>query len=133
MRQILFTGICAVIVVKGIALSSATPSAVIRLSDGRLSFKIADIPDLSEVGGAVRIGNIKGKPIGISRTAANRYVAFELACPHQGSTVVRDENGWACRRHKSQFESGGDLVLGPATTGLKRVPIKVTRGTAVVG
>lgn len=132
-RRTLITGVCAVIALKGIAMATAAPSTVTKLSKGRLSFKVADVPELAEVGGAVRIGNIKGKPVGVSRTAANRYVAFELACPHQGITVVRDENGWVCRKHDSQFEPDGDLVLGPATTGLKRVPIKVTRGTAVVG
>lgn len=132
-RRALFSGVCAAIVLKGIALASAAPSSVTKLSKGRLSFKVADIPELSAVGGAVRIGNVKGKPVGVSRTAVNRYVAFNLACPHQGVTVVRDENGWVCRKHDSQFEPDGDLVLGPATTGLKRVPIKVKRGTAVVG
>ena len=132
-RRALFTGVCALIALKGLALASAAPSAVTKLSKGRLSFKVADIPELSAIGGAVRIGNVKGKPVGVSRTAANRYVAFNLACPHQGVTVVRDENGWVCRKHDSQFETDGDLILGPATTGLRRVPIKVTRGTAIVG
>lgn len=132
-RRALFAGVCAVIALKGITLATAAPSSVTKLSKGRLSFKVADIPELSEVGGAVRIGNVKGKPVGVSRTAANKYVAFNLACPHQGVTVVRDENGWVCRKHDSQFEADGDLVLGPATTGLTRVPLKVTRGVAVVG
>jgi len=38
-----------------------------------------------------------------------------------------------CPAHNSEFEGDGDLVLGPATTGLARVPIKVSRGVATIG
>jgi len=38
-----------------------------------------------------------------------------------------------CNAHNSEFESDGDLVLGPATTGLTKVRIKVSRGIATIG
>jgi Rieske Fe-S protein len=38
-----------------------------------------------------------------------------------------------CEAHNSEFEPDGDLVLGPATTGLVKVPIKVSRGVATIG
>ena len=48
-------------------------------------------------------------------------------------TNDRTEQGWLCNVHLSEFESDGDLQLGPATTGLKKIAIKVSRGVAVVG
>jgi Rieske Fe-S protein len=99
----------------------------------RLSVNLKAVPALSKVGGATRIGTIKGVPVGIARTGTSKYVAFNLRCPHQGITVGRTENGWVCSAHLSEFEADGDLVLGPATTGLARVPIKVSRGVATIG
>jgi len=81
----------------------------------------------------MRIGSIKGVPVGIARVGTNKYTAFNLRCPHQGITVTKTETGWMCPAHNSEFEGDGDLVLGPATTGLARVPIKVSRGVATIG
>jgi len=99
---------------------------------GKLSVRLRDLTALATVGGAARIGSIKGIPVGIARTATNKYVALDLRCPHQGATVDRTEQGWLCNVHLSEFESDGDLQLGPATTGLKKIAIKVSRGVAVV-
>lgn len=83
--------------------------------------------------GATRIGSLKGVLVAITRTGSSKYIAFNLQCPHQGVTVDRNENGWVCSAHLSEFEADGDLVLGPATTGLVRVPIKVRRRVATLG
>jgi Rieske Fe-S protein len=95
--------------------------------------KLKDLPELANVGGAVKIGSIKGVPVAISRTATNKYVALNLLCPHQQYPVERNEQGWVCKSHGSEFESDGDLVIGPATSRLKRVAIKVSRGVATIG
>jgi Rieske Fe-S protein len=104
-----------------------------KLPGGKLSVTLKDLPALSNVGGAMRIGSIKGVPIGIARVGTNKYTAFNLRCPHQGITVSRTQSGWMCNAHNSEFESDGDLVLGPATTGLSKVAIKVSRGVATIG
>jgi Rieske Fe-S protein len=104
-----------------------------KLPGGKLSVKLKDLPELANVGGAVKIGSIKGVPVAISRMATNKYVALNLLCPHQQYPVERKEQGWVCKSHGSEFEADGDLVIGPATTALKRVPIKVSRGVATIG
>jgi Rieske Fe-S protein len=115
------------------ALPASANDAVKKLANGRLSVTLRKIPALSNIGGSVEIGNFKGKPVAISRTGESTYIAFSLSCPHQGVPVEKTDSGWRCEAHGSEFESDGDLVLGPAITRLKRIPIKVTRGTAVVG
>jgi Rieske Fe-S protein len=132
-RRSIFAGVCAVVALGSAQVPAAANAAVKKLPNGRLSVKLADLPALSAVGGAMRIGSIKGVPIGIARIGTNKYTAFNLRCPHQGITVTKTESGWMCNAHNSEFESDGDLVLGPATTGLAKVPIKVSRGVATIG
>lgn len=132
-RRTLFAGACAVLALGGSEVPAAANTAVKKIAGGRLSVDLKAVPALSTVGGATRIGSLKGVPVAIARTGTSKYIAFNLRCPHQGITVSRTETGWVCNAHMSEFEPDGDLVLGPATTGLVRVPIKVSRGTATVG
>lgn len=132
-RRSLFAGACAVIALGGSEVPAAANAVVKKLPGGKLSVKLADLPALSAVGGAMRIGSIKGVPVGIARVGTNKYTAFNLRCPHQGITVTKTESGWMCKAHNSEFENDGDLLLGPATTGLIKVPIKVSRGVATIG
>jgi Rieske Fe-S protein len=132
-RRSLFVGACAILALSGSQVPAAANAAVKKLPGGRLAVDLKAVPALAEVGGATRIGSVKGVPVAIARTGASKYVAFNLKCPHQGVTVTRSENGWVCSAHLSEFEADGDLVLGPATTALARVPIKVSRGVATLG
>jgi Rieske Fe-S protein len=132
-RRSLFAGVCAVVALGGSEIPAAANTAVKKLPGGKLSVKLSALPALSAIGGAMRIGSIKGVPVGIARVGTNKYTAFNLRCPHQGITVTKTENGWMCNAHNSEFELDGDLVLGPATTGLAKVPIKVSRGVATIG
>jgi Rieske Fe-S protein len=54
-------------------------------------------------------------------------------CPHQGVTVIKQEDGWYCDAHGSKFEVDGALNQGPATTGLPSVPVRVSKGIITVG
>ena len=133
-RRALLSGACALLALSGLAAFPASASAEVRkISNGRLSVKLKDIPELSQVGGSVGIGNLKGKPVAITRTGTNSYIAFSLNCPHQGVKVSKKESGWVCDAHGSEFETDGDLVLGPATTRLPRVPLKISKGIATIG
>lgn len=132
-RRALLSGACAVLLMGNSQTPAVANPAIKKLHGGKLSVKLKDLTALATVGGAARIGSIKGIPVGIARTGTNKYVALDLRCPHQGATVDRTEQGWLCNVHLSEFESDGDLQLGPATTGLKKIAIKVSRGVAVVG
>ncbi len=133
-RRALLSGACALIALSGLAAFPTSASAEIRkLGNGRISVKLKSIPELAEVGGSVGVGNVKGKPVAITRTGTSTYIAFSLNCPHQGVKVSRDENGWICDAHGSKFEADGDLVLGPATTRLPRVPMTISKGVATIG
>jgi Rieske Fe-S protein len=133
-RRALLSGVCALLALTGLGAFPTSASAEVRkISNGRLSVKLKSIPELSHVGGSVGIGNVRGKPVAITRTGSNSYVAFSLNCPHQGVKVSKRESGWVCDAHGSEFEADGDLVLGPATTRLPRVPMKISKGIATIG
>ena len=133
-RRSVLSGACALFALSGIgALPAAANDAVKKIANGRLSVQLKKVPELSKVGGSVNIGYVKGSPVAITRTGASSYVAFSLSCPHQGAIVEREGSGWICEAHGSQFKLNGDLVMGPATTRLARIPIKVSRGIATIG
>ncbi len=132
-RRSLLVGACAILALSGAEVPATANAAVKKLPGGRLSVKLKAVPALAKVGGATRIGSVKGVPVAIARTGTTKYIAFNLACPHQGVTVTRNEKGWVCSAHLSEFEPDGNLVLGPATTGLTRVPIKISKNIAIIG
>lgn len=132
-RRTLFAGACAILAMGGAEVPAAANAAVKKLPGGRLSVNLKAVPALGKVGGTTSIGSVKGVPVAIARTGTSKYIAFNLLCPHQEVTVVRNESGWVCNAHGSEFEADGDLVLGPATTGLARVPMKISKGVATLG
>jgi Rieske Fe-S protein len=132
-RRSFIAGVCAVVALGGSELPAAANVAVKKLPGGRLSVDLKAVPALAKVGGAAKIGSVKGVPVALARTGTSKYIAFNLLCPHQGVTVTQNEKGWVCNAHGSEFKADGDLVLGPATTGLARIPVKISKGLAIIG
>lgn len=133
-RRVLLSGACALLALSGLGAFPSSASAEVRKNrNGRLSVKLKRIPELAEIGGSVGVGSIKGKPVAITRTGKSSYIAFSLNCPHQGVKVSKNVNGWVCGAHGSEFEADGSLILGPATTSLPRVPMKISKGIAIIG
>lgn len=132
-RRTFFAGACGIALASIPTLSAEAASAIKKLPNGKLSFRLKDVPALATVGGSTQIGTIKGKPVAVTRTGSSTFVAFTLICPHQGVTVEKNGDTWVCNAHGSQFEANGALVLGPATTGLTKVPVKLSRGQLTVG
>lgn len=132
-RRAFLASACSLAALGLSAMPAAAESSIRKLPDGRLAVRFRQVPTLAAIGSAVRIGSINGTPVGLARTGTTRFKAFSLRCPHQGAVVERDASGWVCPAHGSQFEPDGDLVLGPATTGLDRIPSRVSRGEVIVG
>jgi Rieske Fe-S protein len=132
-RRAMLAATCgALLLGVGFAPPAAASGAVKTLPDGRLAVRVARIPELARVGGAVSVGNSKGVPVAVVRTASG-YRAISLRCPHQGVAVKRDDTGWTCPAHGSEFAPNGALELGPALTGLSGVASTLRKGTLIVG
>ena len=90
---------CALVAVGAAAGPASAATGVTTLPDGRLAVTVRKVPQLARPGGAVRVGAVDGVPVAVARTGARSYVAFSLACPHQGVTVRGGTQGWSCPAH----------------------------------
>lgn len=51
------------------------------------------------------------------------YKAFLMKCPHKGQPLGLQGNVAHCEAHGSEFDLEGNVVKGPARTGLKSYPV----------
>jgi len=63
-----------------------------------------------------------GAPIAV-RHNGDSFVALSMRCPHRGCKVGDAGDHFACRCHGAQFSATGELLRGPAKTGLTRFEI----------
>jgi len=54
------------------------------------------------------------------------FLALSLVCPHLGCQVNPGESGFACPCHGSQFGNRGQLVRGPAASGLRELRLETS-------
>ena len=101
----------------------STPTSGSAGSAGTALVALADVP---EGGGAV-VDGPNGTKIVVARVSATEVKAFDASCPHQGALVAEPSGGTiTCPSHGSQFgASDGAVKKGPATTGLRAVPVRV--------
>ena len=58
----------------------------------------------------------------VGRTSSGSFVAIAAACTHQGTnlTYSSSANKFICPNHGAQFDTGGNVVQGPATVAEKK-------------
>ena len=128
-RRALLAGAAAVVgglLAGGSALFRRSPMSKPVALDQLLA-RAADVP----VGGATQVRDPHtGRQDWVLQLSAGQFTAIDATCPHQGCTVnfVSPGTGFACPCHGSRFDAGGKLLVGPATTGLRAVPVKVVSG-----
>jgi Rieske Fe-S protein len=115
--------------------SASSPAVGIKQLGKKLQLDIAKNPSLKKVGGAVTIDLGDGSSVAIIRTAAsvNGFTAMNLACTHQGVTVVQQGNTWSCPAHGSQFNNTGKVLRGPASQALYKYPVTATAKSVTIG
>jgi Rieske Fe-S protein len=66
----------------------------------------------------------------IAQPTAGEFVAWSAICKHQGETVGSvEDNVIICPYHGSRYDAAtGEVVGGPAPSGLDPVQIRVTNG-----
>lgn len=102
--------------------SSAAPANGVQIA------QVADIP----VGGVVAFNDPNtGEPAFLLQPAEGTYLAYSGVCTHQGCTVGFDQgsNTFVCPCHGAEFDgSNGDVVRGPATQPLAKIPVTESGG-----
>jgi Rieske Fe-S protein len=104
------------------ASGSGQPDTVTDVPEDQAAIAATkDVP----VGGATFV---ESRGIVVSQPTNGEFKAFEARCPHQGCMVTDTEDkDLLCPCHGSLFSAEtGDVVRGPARTGLPEVQIKVS-------
>lgn len=92
---------------------------------GPVRVPVADVPE----GGGV----VQGEVV-VTQPEPGTYEAFDATCPHQGCAVNEvTEQEITCPCHGSTFDTAdGEVVQGPATSGLTRMKATVEGDEVVV-
>ena len=105
-----------------VAAAAARTIALPPAVDGKIVVPVADIPELSAVGGWV-IGTSTGlqEPCIVVRSEAGRIDVASARCTHAGCNVAFNGLNYTldCPCHGSSFELDGQVVSGPATLPLR--------------
>ncbi|HCN84677.1 MAG TPA: (2Fe-2S)-binding protein [Sphingobacteriaceae bacterium] len=66
--------------------------------------------------------------------AAPSFTAVQLACSHEGTSIgyAKNQGQFVCPNHGSTFSNSGTVVLGPATTNLKKYTVAVSGSALTV-
>ena len=96
----------------GIATDSTAPTIA-----AGTTVKVSDYASLANVGGIAMV-NAGGAPLAIVRTGTTSFLALSRVCPHQGSIVNQNGNGFLCPNHGAQFDSHGSWIGGQPTGSL---------------
>ncbi|HEV2088317.1 MAG TPA: FAD-dependent oxidoreductase [Cryptosporangiaceae bacterium] len=82
--------------------------------------------DVAHLGpGQGGVVTVDGKTVGAYRDPAGRLRAVDVTCTHLGCSLRWNsaETSWDCPCHGSRFDADGDVLTGPAVSGLDQVPV----------
>ncbi len=101
-------------------------------SGGPWEVTVGSYAGLDHVGGVAKVSLSGGAVAGVGRIGETEYVAYGLACTHQGTQVNANGDGWLCPNHGSEYDTGGHVVRGPATLALVRLQASYDADTGVL-
>ncbi len=93
------------------------------LGEGGYTIAMADYPPLGRVGGIAKVAVAGGSAVAVVRRSADQFDAFWMSCPHQGTTIAIQQNGFACPNHGARFDESGSWIGGQPTGNLSLVPL----------
>jgi Rieske Fe-S protein len=101
--------------------------------NGKAFISLADFPELSGTGGAVKL-QIEGQrdPVFLVRTGESRYVALSSLCTHLACQVRKQPQSFRCPCHGSTYDLEGEVLRGPAQSPLKRFRTEVVEGGVII-
>lgn len=123
-RRGLMCGVAGLGAVGALAACGASEPELSVGEDGVLA-QTSDVP----VGGGIVVGETV-----VVQPAKDEFAAFSAVCPHRGTIVdaPNDEGVIICPNHRSEFGLEGELLKGPADTGLTEVDITVENGEIIL-
>jgi cytochrome b6-f complex iron-sulfur subunit len=123
-------------VLAGCGSTVPTGSGVISSTGITLDLTKPGNQSLAAVGGALALeaNSLDSKGMLLFRKDESTVLAFSRKCTHLGCTVGEFQNGVAaCPCHGSQFDTGGNVVNGPASSALKSYPATLSGSMVTIG
>ena len=99
--------------------------------NGTATIRLGDYPSLATVGGIAIISGASA-PMAAVRVATDSYAVFSLICPHAGTTVRQNGNGFRCPNHGAMWDVNGTWTGGQRTSGLARLNATLDPTTGVL-
>ncbi len=112
----------------------SAPEAVLNVLREPMRIDPRLYPELQQVGGRVVITPDGLAPLVLENAGAGQYRAFSLVCPHRGTVVQLDPNGFRCPNHGARFTRSGVWQGGQETVDLSPIAVTVeSDGVLLVG
>ncbi|MSS72261.1 MAG: ubiquinol-cytochrome c reductase iron-sulfur subunit [Candidatus Latescibacteria bacterium] len=105
----------------------------VPVQNGKAFVAVADFPELSAVGGAIKL-QVEGKkdPIFLIRAEESRYLAFSSVCTHLGCQVRKLPQSFRCPCHGSTYDLEGAVLRGPAQKPMTRFRTEAVDGGVII-
>ena len=118
-------GVAAIPMVPGCATIGLATHRV-PLAEGKATIQIGDFPELSVVGGGIKIraGGF-ADPIFLVHLDQARYIALSAVCTHLGCLVRKRKTSFRCPCHGSAYDLEGNVLRGPAQEPMTRLRTEV--------
>lgn len=86
-----------------------------------LVITVGDFAALAAIGGTARVDAATTRPVAVTRTGAQTFVALSMICPHQSFKPIDITSvGFRCPNHGARFDRVGNHTGGQRTTALNR-------------
>ena len=120
----------------GMVLLLAEVAEAMQPKPARLRLRVADYPDLQNVGGSVQLEFSQiYPPLTVNRVSATEFAMLDSICTHAGCTVDKfDAVGGAmfCPCHGSSYDARGRLLGGPADRDMKAFATIFNAATGII-
>ncbi len=113
---------------------SASPSGVPAPAAGSGTVFTADLgTELTGVGQTKSANGVILVRLAAGNVASS-FTAVQIACTHQGTSINYNTSQgiFICPNHGSEFGTGGNVILGPASTSLQKYTVNISGTTLTV-
>jgi Rieske Fe-S protein len=114
---------------EGCAPAKNITASTYDAASNKISFPLTS---LDSQGKAVVNGPNSEYSIFVRKKSESELEALQLKCTHRGHSVNVEEAKLHCPLHGSEFDLDGNVIHGPAKEPLKRFPVTVEGGNAVI-
>lgn len=110
------------------------PEVIPPFPDVPFTIDPRQVTALQVVGGRTVVQQDIVAPVLVERTTASQYRAWSLVCPHRGTIVTVERDGFRCPNHGALFDGNGVWQSGQPTADLAPVGVRLNAdGTLTVG